>query len=45
MVEEFNVLIKIRMWTLVPKTPSMNIVRAKWVFRIKRKVDGSVERY
>jgi len=45
MAEEFNALIKVGTWTLVPKTLSMNIVGAKWVFRIKRNDDGSIERY
>jgi hypothetical protein len=45
MAKEFNALIKTGMWTLVPKTSSMNIVSAKWVFRIKRKADDSIERY
>lgn len=45
MVEEFNALIKTGTYTLVPKTSSMNIVGAKWVFCIKRKADGSIERY
>jgi hypothetical protein len=45
MDEEFNALIKTGTWTLVPKTNSMNIVGTKWVFRIKRKADGSIERY
>jgi len=45
MAEEFNAFIKTGTWTLVPKTASMNIVGAKWVFRIKRKADGSIDRY
>lgn len=45
MVEEFNDVIKIGTWTLVPKTTFVNIVGAKWVFRIKQKADGSIERY
>jgi hypothetical protein len=43
MDEEFNA--KTGTWTLVPKTGSMNIVGTKWVFRIKRKADGSIECY
>jgi hypothetical protein len=45
MSEEFNAIIKTRTWTLVPKNSSMNIVGAKWVLRIKRKADRSIERY
>jgi len=45
MAEEFIALIKTGTWTLVPKNSSMNIVGSKWVFRIKRNADGSIERY
>jgi hypothetical protein len=45
MAEEFNALLKNGTWILVPSTPSMNIVSSKWVYRIKRKADGSVDRY
>jgi hypothetical protein len=45
MADEFTALLKNGTWSLVSPTPSMNIVGSKWVFRIKRKADGSVERY
>jgi hypothetical protein len=45
MATEFNALLKNCTWTLVPPQPSMNIVGCKWVFRIKRRADGSVDRY
>ncbi|BBN68150.1 Glycosyl hydrolases family 31 protein [Prunus dulcis] len=32
-------------WTLVPHTPSMNVLPNKWVYHIKRKSDGTIERY
>lgn len=31
-------------WTLVPYHPSMNVLPNKWVYKIKRKSDGSIER-
>ncbi len=32
-------------WTLVETTPNMNIIGSKWVYKIKRKGDGTIERY
>jgi len=32
-------------WSLVPFHPSMNVVGSRWVYRIKRRVDGSIDRY
>ncbi|XP_031102077.1 uncharacterized protein LOC116005983, partial [Ipomoea triloba] len=45
MDQEFNALLQNQTWCLVPPTASMNIIGCKWVFRTKRKADGSVERY
>ncbi|XP_019160923.1 PREDICTED: uncharacterized protein LOC109157475 [Ipomoea nil] len=45
MDQEFNALLHNNTWELTPATPHMNIIGCKWVFRTKRKVDGSVERY
>lgn len=45
MSDEFNALLRNETWTLVPFHPSQNLVGCKWVFRIKRNSDGSIERY
>jgi len=45
MCDEIAALRSNRTWSLVPFHPSMNVVRSRWVYRIKRRVDGSIERY
>lgn len=43
--DEFNTFLKNGTWTLVHPTSTMNIVDCKWIFRIKRKLDGCIDRY
>jgi hypothetical protein len=33
------------MWSLVPLPPGRNTVQYKWVFKLKIKFDGSIDRY
>ena len=42
---EFQGLIKTETWDLVPYNEDMNVVTNKWVFRVKYKADGSVDRF
>jgi hypothetical protein len=42
---EYDALVKNGTWHLVPPMKGRNIVRAKWVYKIKRKQDGSLDRY
>jgi hypothetical protein len=45
MNSEFDALLKNNTWRLVPSSQAHNLVGCKWVFRIKRKADGSIDRY
>jgi hypothetical protein len=45
MNEEYEALLKNKTWHHVPQDRAINIIDCKWVFNIKRKQDGSVDRY
>ena len=45
MADEFTALISHGTWELVPKSSAPNLIGCKWVFRIKRNPDGTVDRF
>ena len=45
MCDEIKALRSNHTWSLVPFHPSMNVVGSRWVYCIKRRVDGSIDRY
>jgi hypothetical protein len=42
---EFDALLKNQTWKLVPPSAAYNVIGCKWVFQLKRKADGSIDRY
>jgi hypothetical protein len=42
---EFGALLRNDTWRLVPPRVGTNIIDCKWVYKIKRKSDGSINRY
>jgi hypothetical protein len=42
---EYGALIKNKSWHLAPPMKGRNVVGCKWVYKIKRKQDGSLDRY
>ncbi len=42
---EFEALMANGTWSLCPQPPNLKIIRNKWVYRLKQKVDGSIDRY
>jgi histone deacetylase 1/2 len=45
MDEEYDALLKNNMWHLVPSTRGQHVIDCKWVYMVKRKLDGTVDRY
>ena len=45
MQQEYNALMNKKTWYLVPFSTNMNVITNKWVFRVKYKAEGSVDRY
>ncbi|KAI1004256.1 hypothetical protein K3495_g3954 [Podosphaera aphanis] len=43
--EEMDALNRNDTWEIVTRPQNRNVVGSKWVFKIKRKADGSIERY
>jgi hypothetical protein len=45
MNEEYKALMENKTWHLVPPSSNKNLIDCKWVYRIKRKADGMIDRY
>jgi hypothetical protein len=45
MDSEFSALERNKTWHLVPPSPGRNLIDCKWVYKIKHKADGSIDRY
>ena len=45
MREEIDELLKNETWDLVPQPAGCQPVSCKWVYRLKRKSDGSIDRF
>jgi len=45
MSAEFTALIANGTWSLCPRPKNQHVIHNKWVYKIKRKADGSVERF
>jgi hypothetical protein len=42
---EFSTLVHNKTWHLVLPQPNRNLIDSKWVYKIKHKADGSINRY
>lgn len=42
---EYNALLHNKTWHLVSAPKGKNIIGCKWAYKVKKKVDGSIDRY
>ena len=45
MQEEISALNKNSTWELVPKPKNAELVTCKWVYKLKKRVDGTIDRH
>jgi histone deacetylase 1/2 len=45
MNDEYQALMKNKTWNLVSPSSTCNIIDCKWVYRIKKNADGTIDRY
>jgi histone deacetylase 1/2 len=45
MDSEHQAFLRNRTWRLVPRPKGKNVIGCKWVYKVKHKADGSVDRY
>jgi hypothetical protein len=45
MDHEYSALMKNKTWHLVPPQQGQNVIDCQWVYKVKRKADGTIDRY
>jgi hypothetical protein len=45
MDEEYSALINNKTWHLVPARDATNVIDCKWIYKIKRRADGTIDRF
>jgi Reverse transcriptase (RNA-dependent DNA polymerase)/GAG-pre-integrase domain/gag-polypeptide of LTR copia-type len=45
MAQELNALLLNKIWVLVPPSADYNIIGCKWIYKLKRNSDGSIDRF
>ena len=45
MEEDIRALHHNHTWTLVPKISNMNVIGCQWIYKVKQKPDGTIDRY
>ena len=44
-IEEYDSIIKNSAWEVVPRPVGKSVVRSRWIYKVNKFFDGSVEKY
>ena len=45
MVEEYDSIVRNSAWEIVPRPVGKSVVGSRWIYKVKKAADGSVEKY
>ena len=45
MMEEYNSIMKNGVWEVVPRPEGKSVVTSRWLYKVKKAADGSVDKY
>jgi hypothetical protein len=45
MVEKYDSIVKNSVWEIVPRPIDKSVVGLRWIYKVKKALDGSVEKY
>jgi len=45
MVEEYDSIVRNSVWDVVPRPKNKSIVSSRWLYKVKKATDGSVEKH
>ena len=45
MVEEYDSIVRNSVWDVVPRLENKYVVSSRWLYKVKKAVDGSVEKH
>jgi hypothetical protein len=45
MVEEYDSIVKDSAWEILPRSVDKSMVGSRWIYKVKKAADGSVEKY
>ena len=45
MVEEYDSIVRNSAWEIVPRPVGKSVVGSRWIYKVKKVADGSVEKY